>query len=884
MLISNPQTNTFMKQLFTLVLLAILSLPAMSNPTPKYSRVKVFAGTPKQYKTLMQLGIPMESKERKAGQYFIGEFSEDEVRLIQQSGIESEILIDDLSSFYVKRNEGINIEALNQEMKAAKRDYNGIVTPQNFSLGTFGGYHSYAELLDELDEMRTLYPNLISVKAPVSHTTTIEGRPVYWVRISNNPDVNQEKTQVLYTALTHAREPAGMQQMLFQMWYILENYETNPEIQALVDNLEIYFIPCVNPDGYIYNQTTNPNGGGMWRKNKRDNGDGSIGVDLNRNFGYMWGYDNQGSSPNGSSMTYRGTSGFSEPETQIVKQFCESHEISLALNNHTYGDILIYPFGYENILSPDSTVFIEYAKRMTAMNGYQYGTCYQTLNYTANGGADDWFYGEQTTKNKILAFTPEAGNADDGFWPAANKIEEICSGHTEMNLYIMRFALPYSEIIDLSEKTVTGNEFDFSFLLKSLGRVESADFTVSVEPISNNILSVSSPVSFTGMGLLDQEQGSIVVSMKNNVIQGDVVTFVVHIDNGLYTKTDTITKFYGEFSMAINDNCESMENWTSTSWNVSTAHYVSPDKSIADSPSGSYDSNVNTTVTYSLTIDLTDAMYATLEFNAMWDIEAGYDYAQLQVSENNTQWAALAGKYTKRGNQYQDTDQPLYDGTSSWVEEEVSLENYVGKTIYLRFRFVSDGSVAGDGFYFDDFKLYKMVAQTTPTMNLPERFEFDQGSTLDVDFTDYIASSSLDGFTLNWEGNSNVEITNDNWELTFVGSNSDWHGEESVTFTLDYGSGQIQNVVTIAINQINGIDNAEQPLVYVYFQPDSRKLTVRIHGEYAGQVVEIYSIMGRKLASASVRSAVVEFDCMAIESGIYLIRISNGLTLKAIVY
>jgi murein tripeptide amidase MpaA len=67
------------------------------------------------------------------------------------------------------------------------------------------------------------------------------------------------------------------------MWYLLENYGTNDEVTYLVNNHQLYFVPCINPDGYVYNQTTNPNGGGMWRKNRRNNGGGVYGVDLNQN-------------------------------------------------------------------------------------------------------------------------------------------------------------------------------------------------------------------------------------------------------------------------------------------------------------------------------------------------------------------------------------------------------------------------------------------------------------------------------------------------------------------------------------------------------------------------------------------------------------------------
>ncbi|MDD2564031.1 MAG: M14 family metallopeptidase, partial [Salinivirgaceae bacterium] len=387
-----------MKRLLLFTVILLTALHGFSEQTTKHSRVKVYASKNTHFEKLMKLGLSLESLESKKDAYFIGEFSAHDIERIKESGVEFEILIDDISAFYVNRNKGIDVDALNEALKSNKRNYNGVTTPSNFKLGSFGGYHNHNEMLAELDEMHSLFPDLISVKAPASTTTTIEGRPIYMVRISNNPEIDQDKPKVLYTGLIHAREPAGMQQMLFQMWYLLENYATNPEIEYLVNNLELFFIPCVNPDGYIHNQNTDPNGGGMWRKNKRMNAGGSVGVDLNRNFGYMWGYNNSGSSTDGNSMTYRGTSGFSEPETQVIKEVCESRAFSLALNNHTYSDILIYPFGYDNVLTPDSSIFIEYAKRMTQANGYAYGTCYQTLNYTSNGGSDDWFYGEQTTK------------------------------------------------------------------------------------------------------------------------------------------------------------------------------------------------------------------------------------------------------------------------------------------------------------------------------------------------------------------------------------------------------------------------------------------------------------------------------------------------------
>ncbi len=786
-----------MQKILTLLIALVICFQTLNAQVEKYHRLKINTPEATDINKLASLGISLENLESKPNVFIIGEFSETEIELIDASGLRYEVVIDDVSSYYQQRNAKYNIEELNNEMKAKRRNYFGYVTPANFSLGSMGGYHTYQELLNELDEMKSLYPNLISTKAAIGLTNTIENRPVYWVRISNDPQANQDKPKVLYTALTHAREPASMQQMLYQMWYILENYETNPEIQYLVDNLELFFIPCVNPDGYIYNQTTNPNGGGMWRKNRRNNG-GSMGVDLNRNFGYQWGYDNSGSSPNGSSDTYRGTAPFSEPETQLVKQFVETREFTLALNNHTYSDILIYPWGYSNFLTPDANIFIEYAKLLTSENGYVYGTCYETLNYTANGVSDDWFYGEQTTKNKVFAFTPEAGSPSDGFWPAVNRIEEICAGHTGMNLYLARFALPYASITDKSSRIFNTLTTPVPFDLRSLGQVENPTYTVSIVPITSNIQTVSNPVTYSNMDVLEVVTDTIFITFKPNISNGEIVKFLFSLDNGTFTYTDTITKVYGASEIIIDDPCSNMNNWISSSWNTTTQHYYSSPTSINDSPGANYPNNSNTHITLAFDVDLTDAVMAWVEFMARWNIEANWDYAQFMVSTNNgTTWIPLQGKHTVMGGSNQDTNKPLYHGNQNqWVKEEVSLDNYLGSTIKLRFRLVSDVTINGLGFFFDDFKLEKMVASTNPIISLPEEIVFNQGEVVSIDARDYISNFNT-SLTLSWSGNQNISIVNNDWILSITNSSPSWSGEEVVTFTVNGDSGESSCDVSI---------------------------------------------------------------------------------------
>lgn len=714
---NNKNPKNVKKIIISLFLLLLIQ--QIFAQSEKYSRVKILTQNKLEIETIAALGIALDGLQLKPGSYIIGEFSSNELILLKDSGFEFEILIDDLTEYYLVRNKGVDIKQVNSKIKASPKVVNGYKTPSNFKLGSMGGYHTYQELLDELDEMREQFPNLISEKNTIGSTTTIQGRPVYWVRISNNPNQDQEKPKVLYTSLTHAREPASMQQMLYQMWYYLENYSTNPEIKYLVDNIEMFFIPCVNPDGYIYNQSISPNGGGLWRKNRRVNGDGSMGVDLNRNFGYQWGFDNTGSSPIGSSETYRGTGAFSEPETQLIKQFCEEREISLALNNHTYSDILIYPWGYNSTLTPDAEVFIEYAKLLTFENKYVYGTCFETLNYTANGGSDDWFYGEQQTKNKIMAFTPEAGKPSDGFWPQISRIEEICAGHTSMNLYMARFALAYANILDKTPPFISEENSSFSFEIMCLGIDTPSIFTISLEPISSNIISVGEPATFSGMKILQTASGSINISINPSAEVGEQVRFAVHVDNGSFTRTDTITKIFGEMDILFESSCDNLTGWTSTSWGSTTQNYHSSPASITDSPLGQYLSNSNTYIELVQEIDLKGTLQAYVEFMTMWSIEPSWDYAQFMVSSNGgTTWVPLAGEYTAIGGQYQDVGKPVYHGKQAqWVKERISLNSHLGNKLKFRFRLISDSHVNDDGFYFDDFKVITMPDPAYSSIN-----------------------------------------------------------------------------------------------------------------------------------------------------------------------
>lgn len=693
------------KHLFSLFLIA-LAISALAQE--QYSKVKIYTDD-FGLQQLMQLGVGIDHGQREKGEFFISDFSASDILIMEANGFVIDILINDVSSYYQDRNNNPEPRENRADNCSGTSPENEFTTPADFNLGSMGGFYTYQEFLNHLDTMFAKYPNLITQRTAIDTFQTHDGNPIYWLKISDNPNIDETEPEILYTSVHHAREPASLSQVIMYMYYLLENYGIIDEVTNIVDNTELYFIPMINPDGYIHNFTTNPNGGGMWRKNRRNNGGGEYGVDLNRNYGHFWGLDDNGSSPSTSSQTYRGPSAFSEPEIQAVKFFSEEHNFLMVLNYHTYGNLLIYPWGYaQSLYTPDSALFVEYAKVMTEQNNYTYGTGDQTVGYIVNGDSDDWQYGEQTTKGKALSFTPEAGDNDDGFWPTSSRIIPISKSNLRQNLNYAHLAGKYARVEDRSPTTLSNITSYIDFEIKRLGLDSPATFTVNLVPISAQIASVGGPVVFTAMSLLETRIDSISVELNAGVNDGDQIKFLLNIDNGSFIVSDTIKKTYGTGITVFTDNANSIANWTSSgNWGLTTEDYHSAPSSFTDSPGGDHGNNITSSLFLNDTIDLTNALSANLNFWARWELETGYDYVQVQASNDfGANWIPLCGQYTKLGNSSQDEGNPVFNGFQfEWVLEEIDLSDFLGEEILLRVRFKSDNFTTEDGFYFDDVEL-----------------------------------------------------------------------------------------------------------------------------------------------------------------------------------
>ena len=706
-----------MRLFFFIILIHVCQVSAQES-TERYQKAKIHY----QGRSLAQLdalGLPVAHGIHKHGFFIISEFSESELATARAAGFVVDVLIEDAKAYFLAQNRN-NTEPLNLSNNNCNNANENYDTPSAFSLGSMGGYFTYQETLDILDAMRQAYPNLISAPSDISNFTTqgqadnsttppIGGNGIKWVKISDNPDVSESEPQILYSALHHAREPASLSQLIFYMWYLLENYDTDPEVKSIVDQTELYFVPVVNPDGYLYNEKTDPNGGGFWRKNRR----GGFGVDNNRNYDYHVGGDpaagiwgGVGASGNPNNDTYCGSSPFSEAENMAMKWFVENHNFVMAFNNHTSGDLLLYPYGYtNNIVSPDDALFQNVSEELVSRNGFD--NIMSAGLYPAAGDSDDFMYGTVGTHDKIYAFTPEIGPS---FWPPSNEIESICREMMYLNLTAAKMANNYGVLADLSPQFVGSNTtFDAAFSLKRLGLSGSGDFTVSVEPTSPQITNVGPSVNFNAMGTLAQSTGSISLSLDANTNQGTSIEYDFIVDNGAYVTRVSVSKIFGESEVIFSDPGNSTSNqFDNNGWSLTSSTFVSPSSCITDSPSGNYSNNTNKTIALSAPIDLTEALAANVTFYAQWEIENNWDYVQFQASTDGNNWTALCGRYTNTAseNGFQPTGEPVYDGEqANWVLEEVDLSDFIGQEVILRFQLRTDGSSRADGFYFDDLNI-----------------------------------------------------------------------------------------------------------------------------------------------------------------------------------
>ncbi|MGS2725624.1 M14 family zinc carboxypeptidase [Psychroserpens sp. BH13MA-6] len=795
-----------MRKITRLTLLLVLIVQSVFSQD-KVSRIKITNPDQSTINTIASQGIDLSCGAQHDGLNLIIELSELEINSLDANNVNYTVLIDDLQSFYADRAQQDlpkAIAALNAEKavaaNAGERSISSVVldnviqyaecdeipwvTPSNFNLGSMAGCLTYSEMKSELDDMYAYSQSngldIVSQKANASSTgQTTWGNPastitnngltysgqgttrwnpetIWYVRITGNQSSVPEnsKPQMLFTSMIHSREVSALMNNIFFMWYIIENYNTDPAIQELVDNNELYFVPVVNPDGLRWNEHLNPNGGGLQRKNLRPNTGGTgntsnnRGVDLNRNFDYFWGINNIGSSGTQTSGTYRGPSPESEPETQIMVDFITNRNIKSAVWNHSFANSVPHPYGgVPSQSSGREDEYYRWHEEMTRYNRYLYGA---TIFYESNGLPDDWMMGGAPDNNGstgsgqgIIATTPEHGG--QGFWPTPSTIIPIAKQSMRISLGTAYYGGKYAKLHDLTQSNITTLTSNLDFGIERIGQTAS-NFTVTVTPISPNITSIISPTMQSGIAVLDQRNVSAVLQLDPSITANEIIAYNVTLanDDGVIYEANYEKYYQPSLLFDHNPDINGLTGWTqSGGWNNTTSDSYSGLNALS---TGTYSNNATKTLTTTNSFDFSNSSEVLIQFYSKWDIERNYDFVEILGSpDGGSSWISLCGNYTKPNATSATTSHDnksatysnfqanslgqVYDGDrmDHWVMEEIAIDdNYTAllnsNDVKIRFNFRTDAlnvnenySTTNDGFFIDDFKIISVnvPCQTT---------------------------------------------------------------------------------------------------------------------------------------------------------------------------
>lgn len=669
------------KIVFTLSLLLLFAVFAGSEDV--YNLVSIDISGPIDLEKITSTGI--EIIKVKKDLYAEAVARDSDIVKLQTMGIFPQILIGDMEAHY-------------------KNEMTGD--------GIFGNYLTYSEALSSMDSVSAAYPGIVSPRVILPNNTgnnTWDGNQVWAIKVSDNVSVQEDEPEVLICALHHAREPIGTSICIYFLHWLTDNYGTDDDATWIVDNRQVWIVPMVNPDGYLYNETTSGYGG-MWRKNRRNSGGGNYGVDPNRNYSYMWGYDNSGSSPDPSSDTYRGPSAASEPEVQSMINFFRAHAFGSCIDYHSHSQLYLYPWGYINQPTADHWKFDSLTNMMAASNGYQCGRPGQLL-YNVNGGSFDFGYGD-TLKPKVFHISPEVGTA---FWQDNLIDEQIAENHLA-NLMTCWTAGLYLRTagISFTDKKIDGADAqpgDTVSLILDIFNYAAFDTGFSVSTVIRSddpYVEFFDPQASYGSvyPLQNKNNGTDLLNFEVSpqTPLGWIVNMTADISaQGGYESNSPFNLMIGTPQNGFYDDLESgSSNWTLTGvWQLRTNYSHSPTHSLG---TGAYGNNQNISATMSNGVDFP----VTLSFWTVYDLENGYDYGYVEIySTENPVWTNVL---SVNG-----------EGHFTWEYKEIDISNYSSHhNVKVRFRLYSDIYVTKNGWYVDDVAILSSTfADSVPSAPSP---------------------------------------------------------------------------------------------------------------------------------------------------------------------
>ncbi len=640
------------------------------------------------------------------------------------------------------------LEALGFHVEVQIADMEEHYAAQRDGYRNFGLLYTYSEMIEHLDQLHADFPDITTEK--LSLGTSIEGRDVWAMKVSDNPDVDEDEPEVLFDALHHAREPITVNVLIETIRTLCEGYGTDPELTFLVNSRETWFVPVINPDGYVYNEDTYPGGGGMWRKNRRDNeGSSCYGVDPNRNYPYEWG--GVGSSGDPCSDTYRGTEPGSEPCVQALMGLMSSREFVTHDSYHSVAGMILIPWAYTNDHTPDDALFREMAYTMREWCGYQVGQAGEIL-YNCSGVTTDYAYGDFG----ILSFCTEVDGS--GFWPNDSEVPGLVAENIPKNLYLMKAAGCFLSLVDAQLSGGDGDghpdpgeTLDLVTTLHNDGVIADAE-NVSITLRTRDAYVLCHEVVASIGTIATGDTGDNAATPFSFTVDaacpaGHILEVMIDIVADGFEMTATWQWEVGDPVVVYGDDMESGPGgWTHDvvtggfvdEWHQSTQRNNTPGGAVSwkfgSTGAGDYADLADGALSMPpVTIDAD----AQLRFWHWMDAEESgyyaeraYDGGLIELSVDGGPWAQVTpvDGYTHTireggtpGPFPEGTE--VFSGTFGWRQDRVALEGMAG-SIQVRFRFGSDGASSGEGWYVDDLQVVDIsldnLPPSSPTLVSPE--------------------------------------------------------------------------------------------------------------------------------------------------------------------
>ena len=502
---------------------------------------------------------------------------------------------------------------------------------------------SFADQYHTFDEMEQILQNIAEEYPDIASLYSIgksyEGRDVWCLEISDNPGVDEEEPGVFYMGLHHAREWPTLEICLYIADNLTSKYGTDPDITDVVNNRRLWLVPCVNPDGYHYCHDL----GNDWRKNRHYFPDfniiGTWCVDLNRNYG---------GSSNGDAWGSWGSIGTgSASHTPSNEVYCGPFALS-ELETQSIRNVFL-----ENDICA-SISWHTYAELVMWPWGYSKNVKTPDDEYMAYVGTK--IASRITNQSGIGNYTPTQSS---GLYPTTGDTTDWAYGYGHY---------------------VQGRP-TFSYTIEACS---------SFHP-SESYLDQICRENFDGALYLLQEAENI----KNNVTPRVIPPELDEIfpdSNGNYTVSwveknlDAKPDYFqldelNDLSIVIDDVESGSDLWLLDGFSITDSKY--------HSNSNSYKSRKKNTDVSSMTsvypIPIEEKM--KLSFWVCYDIEESHDYAFVEVSLDGRSYDLL------------DT---FTDSSDGWIYKEYNLDDFVGDSIFVRFRHTTDYNILGDGFYVDD--------------------------------------------------------------------------------------------------------------------------------------------------------------------------------------